>query len=322
MARPLRIEYENAFYHVMNRGRGRQGIYTADEYYNAFLKCLKEAHQLFGLEIHAYCLMGNHYHLLVKTPWGNLSRAMRHINGVYTQRHNRLKKTNGSLFRGRYKAILVDEHSYLMQLSRYIHRNPIELRTSLVKQLAAYQWSSYPVYINQQKSLEWLNREIVYGELGAVQRYQSYRSYVAMRVDDETQQFYQSQRQPAIWGGKEFKETAYSKALSLNSEISHKGINAPIEMSHVILLVAKQTDCAETDITSAKRGRGQVNIARGLAMKLCQDYSDTRLIDIAVKFNVGHYSTISQTIRRINNRMKEDKMLKNLLDMLSQDLTP
>ncbi|MBL1260698.1 MAG: transposase [Thiotrichaceae bacterium] len=111
MARPLRIEYENAFYHVMNRGRGRQGIYTADEYYHAFLKCLKEAHQLFGLEIHAYCLMGNHYHLLVKTPWGNLSRAMRHINGVYTQRHNRLKKTNGSLFRGRYKAILVDEHS-------------------------------------------------------------------------------------------------------------------------------------------------------------------------------------------------------------------
>jgi len=114
-----------------------------------------------------------------------------------------------------------------MQLSRYIHRNPIELRTPLVKQLAAYQWSSYPVYINQQKSPEWLNREIVYGELGTVQRYQSYRSYVAMRVDDETQQFYQSQRQPAIWGGKEFKETAYSKALSLNSEISHKGINAP-----------------------------------------------------------------------------------------------
>jgi putative transposase len=87
---PIRLEYKNAYYYVMNRGRGRQTIFPAEQYYQIFQKTLQEAHDRFGLEIHAYCLMSNHYHLLVKTPNANLSRCMRHINGLYTQRHNRL----------------------------------------------------------------------------------------------------------------------------------------------------------------------------------------------------------------------------------------
>ncbi len=113
MSRPLRIEYENACYHVMNRGRGRKAVFHDERYYTAFYQCLSEAHQRFGLQIQAYCLMGNHYHLLVRTPRGNLSRAMRHVNGLYTQRYNRLKHTDGPLFRGRYKAILIDASAYL-----------------------------------------------------------------------------------------------------------------------------------------------------------------------------------------------------------------
>ena len=126
MPRPVRIEYEGACYHVMNRGRGRQPIFHTPVYYHAFLETLNDAHERFGVVIHGYCLMGNHYHLLLQTPHGNLGRVMRHINGVYTQRHNRLKPTDGPLFRGRYKAILVEADNYLLQLSRYIHRNPIE----------------------------------------------------------------------------------------------------------------------------------------------------------------------------------------------------
>lgn len=126
MTRPLRIEYPDAYYHVMNRGRGRQAIFHDQAYFDAFLATLSEAHERFSLEIYAYCLMSNHFHLLVKTPEGNLQRAMRHVGGVYTQRYNRLKKTDGPLFRGRYKAILVDADEYLLHLSRYIHRNPLE----------------------------------------------------------------------------------------------------------------------------------------------------------------------------------------------------
>jgi putative transposase len=149
MSRPLRIQYEHATYHVMNRGRGRQTILPDSSYYQTFLQCLEEASKRFAAEIQAYCLMSNHYHLLIKTPRGNLSRIMRHIDGVYTQRHNRLKHTDGSLFRGRYKAILIDSGSYLLQVSRYIHRNPLETRKPIVEDLGDYLWSSYPAYINR-----------------------------------------------------------------------------------------------------------------------------------------------------------------------------
>lgn len=128
MPRPTRIEYENAFYHIMNRGRVRQTIFHNNSYYLAFLETLEEASQRFNAVIHAYCLMSNHYHLIVETPLANISRVMRHVNGVYTQRYSRLKKTDGPLFLGRFKAILVDEDAYLLQLSRYIHRKPVETK--------------------------------------------------------------------------------------------------------------------------------------------------------------------------------------------------
>ena len=166
MPRPQRIEYEGAFYHVMNRGRGRQLIFHGDEYYYAFLDVLAEVDQRFNCLVHAYCLMGNHYHLLIETPNANLSRIMRHVNGVYTQRYNNLKRTDGPLFRGRFKSILVDGDAYLLQLSRYIHRNPIDLKTPLVKDLSEYQWSSYPAYINKKKGPDWLIREKTYEMLG------------------------------------------------------------------------------------------------------------------------------------------------------------
>jgi REP element-mobilizing transposase RayT len=195
MSRPLRIEYENAYYHVMNRGRGRQQIFRDKAYYEAFLTCLKEAHVRFGIQVHAYCLMGNHYHLLLSTPRGNLSRAMRHVNGVFTQRHNRLLKTDGPLFRGRYKAILVDASSYLLQLSRYIHRNPIDIHRSKLHKLEDYQWSSYPAYIGKTAPPDWLIQEVIYGELGATRYKAAYRNYVDQATDEETTRFYQKKRQ-------------------------------------------------------------------------------------------------------------------------------
>jgi len=105
MTRPLRIEYENAFYHVMNRGRAHQTIFHEEVYYQTFLEILADACERFDCIVHAYSLMGNHYHLLVQTPKANLSRIMRHVNGVYTQKFNRLKRTDGPFFRGRFKAI-------------------------------------------------------------------------------------------------------------------------------------------------------------------------------------------------------------------------
>jgi len=117
MARPLRVQYEGAFYHVMNRGNVRQPIFRSSEHYKVFINLLVESIVLWEIKIHSFSLLPNHYHLLIETPRANLSRAMRHINGVYTQRFNRHSHRDGHLFRGRYKAILVEEDAYLVELA-------------------------------------------------------------------------------------------------------------------------------------------------------------------------------------------------------------
>ncbi len=206
MARPLRIQYENATYHIMNRGRGRQVVFPGPEYNQAFLQCLEEANIRFSAEIQAYCLMANHYHLLLTTPRGNLSRIMRHIDGVYTQRHNRLKNTDGALFRGRYKAILIDSSSYLLQVSRYIHRNPIETRNPQVDDLDSHTWSSYTAYINSEPTPFWLQRDAVYGELGSRKRYQAYRKYVEQGNNREITQFMVKKESFRLWDPRSLKK--------------------------------------------------------------------------------------------------------------------
>jgi len=125
MARPLRIEYEGALYHITTRGNARAAIFLADEDRNLFLKTLSEVPIRYGWICHAYCLMPNHYHLLVETPSPNLSRGMQLLNGIYTQEFNRQHKRSGHLFQGRFKAILVEKESHLLELARYIVLNPV-----------------------------------------------------------------------------------------------------------------------------------------------------------------------------------------------------
>ncbi|MEW6114666.1 MAG: transposase, partial [Thermodesulfobacteriota bacterium] len=145
MSRPLRIEYPDAWYHVMNRGRRREAIFRDQDDYLRFVELLGQGSAMWNVRIAAFCLMPNHYHLLVRTPGANLSRFMRHVDGVYTQRFNRNHNFDGSLFRGRYKAILVDADTYLLELLRYIHRNP--LRAGLASRLDRYAWSSHKGYL-------------------------------------------------------------------------------------------------------------------------------------------------------------------------------
>jgi len=141
MARPLRIEFPGAVYHVTSRGNARQEIFLDSKDRELFLKTLAEVIEEYHWLCHAYCLMDNHYHLLVETPEANLSRGMRQLNGVYTQIFNRRHATFGHLFQGRYKAILVEKESYLLALCRYIVLNPV--RTGKVKEARDWPWSSY-----------------------------------------------------------------------------------------------------------------------------------------------------------------------------------
>src|SRR5207247_381934 len=141
MARPLRLSYPGALYHVTARGNARQAIYTDDADRQMFLLVLEDVETRYHWLCHAYCLMDNHYHLLLETPQGNLSAGMRQVNGVYTQRFNRRHGRVGHIFQGRFKAILVERESYLLELCRYLVLNPV--RAGIVRQPERYRWSSY-----------------------------------------------------------------------------------------------------------------------------------------------------------------------------------
>ncbi|MCP4406430.1 MAG: transposase [Gammaproteobacteria bacterium] len=157
MARPLRIEFSNALYHVTSRGDRREPIYEDDEDRQRFVSILTEVIAQMNWLCHAYCLMTNHYHLIIETPDGNLSKGMRQLNGVFTQSSNRRHHRSGHLFQGRYKAILVDKNSYLLELTRYVVLNPV--RAGLVLQAQDWPWSSYRAMMGLDDLLEGLQTD-------------------------------------------------------------------------------------------------------------------------------------------------------------------
>lgn len=179
MPRPLRIIYPHARYHVMNRGAARQKIFNNNHHRTIFINLLRQCCKIFNINVYAYCLMDNHYHLLISTPDANLSRVMRHINGVYTQAFNRLSKRDGSLFRGRYLAKLVDEDCYQLLVTRYIHLNPVE--AGIVENPADYRWSSYRAYLGLAKDSDWLAISSINNQLkqtSSLSHIKSYKDYV------------------------------------------------------------------------------------------------------------------------------------------------
>ena len=154
MSRPLRIEFAGALYHVASRGNARQPIYLEEQDFDLFLEVLAKVCERFNWVVHSYCLMTNHYHLLLETSDGNLSKDMRQLNGVYIQRFNRKHRRVGHLYQGQYKAILVDKESYLLEVGRYILLNPI--RAHMVDSPAEYKWSSWHAIMGEDEAPEWL----------------------------------------------------------------------------------------------------------------------------------------------------------------------
>jgi putative transposase len=164
MARPLRLEYPGAVYHVTSRGNARQRIFLDDHDRELFLKTLARVVSRFGWLCHAYCLMNNHYHLLLETPRPNLSLGMRQLNGVYTQAFNRRHRRVGHLFQGRYKAILVEKEAHLLELCRYVVLNPV--RVKAVARARDWRWSSYRATAGLASVPEFLCVEWLLGQFG------------------------------------------------------------------------------------------------------------------------------------------------------------
>jgi REP element-mobilizing transposase RayT len=190
MSRSIRIEYPHAIYHVTSRGNAQADIYKNDSDRLMFLETLAQVVKRFGWVCHAYCLMGNHYHLMIETPLANLGQGMRQLNGVYTQRFNRNHKRVGHVFQGRYKAIIIDGDSYLLELCRYIVRNPVAAH--IATHAGDWQWSSYRATLGLEAAPKWLYVEWVLSQFGSspIESRKHYERFVADGAG-----------QPSIWEG-------------------------------------------------------------------------------------------------------------------------
>jgi len=202
MARPLRIEYEGAVYHVTSRGNARSDIYLSDEDRESFLDVLEYVVDRFGWICHAYCLMTNHYHLMIETPQANLSRGMSLLNGMYTQRFNREHERVGHVFQGRFKSIIVDKDAYLLELSRYIVRNPVA--ANMVDDAGDWLWSSYQATAGKIAKPNFLQVNWLLSQFGNGNT-EAKAAYIDFVHKEDTYSPWESLNGPDILGNDEFR---------------------------------------------------------------------------------------------------------------------
>ena len=183
MPRKLRIQSDEIWYHIMNRGVAKRAIFMDDNDRARFVALLADAHKQFDFQIHAYCLMGNHYHLMGHTPRANIAQIMHRIDGVYTQGFNRKYRRDGPLFRGRYHSVLLTNEAHWMCVSRYVHRNPVE--GGFVRRPQDYRWSSYRAYAGLARRPDWLITDYVIAAMSTRQSRVEYRQWVEADGPDD-----------------------------------------------------------------------------------------------------------------------------------------
>lgn len=313
MARPLRIEYPDAWYHVMNRGRRHEAIFLDSKDYQTFIDLLKAVSEMFKAQITAYALMPNHYHLLLRTPEGNINRIMRHVGGVYTQIFNRRHGHDGQLFRGRYKAILVDESEYLLGLVRYIHHNP--LKAGMVKALGEYEWTSHHGYLSDGDAWEWLYREPVLKGFSSHldEARKGYRRFMAQDDDESVDRIFARLNLPAILGGKEFVSKIKDRFFlaKTNREVPSARHLAPT-VREVLDAVLSAYEVEEAILSVSRRGA--TNEPRDVTMHLLRTLCGQPLRQIAQSLSVRTYSTVSTTLTRVEKRLAQDEAFKKRVE--------
>ncbi|MBM4260076.1 MAG: transposase [Deltaproteobacteria bacterium] len=318
MARPLRIEYPGAYYHVINRGQSRRDIFLEDKGRQSFLDLLGEITRLWKVEIYAYCLMSNHYHLLLSTPTAGLARAMRHLNGVYTQKFNRVHHRDGALFRGRYKAILIDAEEHFLSVVRYIHHNPVA--AGIVTDVDFYRWSSHWSYLNKKQRPVWLETSEVLSRFRGLQEYQK---IMHDRVEKEIERFYRGPYQKPVLGSKEFIEVVIEKLGDKARVEAEKPESREIfgtGIAEIVKATAKEYGKRVEEIRGGRK-RGQENEARMMAIYLSRELGGHRHGEIGRAVGVEKISSISSAYLRMKSRIAEERKLSRRARKIEEALS-
>jgi putative transposase len=318
MARPLRILYEDAFYHVTARGNERKRIFLSQSDYETFLRYLKEALQKYGAILHAFVLMPNHYHLIIQTPKANLNLLMHSLNSAYTTYFNLKGKRVGHLFQGRYKALLVDADSYLLELSRYIHLNPV--RAGISESPESYRWSSYRAYaLPKEETI--VSRDLLWGMLGREGKKgaQAYRKFVESASKEKHGSPFERVYGGLILGGEAFvKDVLHRvKEQGLQSkEISHgRALKAgALGMNEIIDFICDAFKISKEQAVSDSP-------YKGYGVYLARRHTVFSNAEIGRYFGGISYSAVTKIGTRIKERMKGDVNLREAIESLEKRLS-
>ena len=311
MARPLRIEFPNAFYHVTSRGNERKSIFENDGDRKRFLSYLESAHDRYGAILHVYCLMENHYHLLLETPRGNLSQILHHINGAYTTYFNIRHGRSGHLFQGRFRAILVEKDSYGEALSRYIHLNPV--RAGLVKNPLEYGWSSYRYYTGEAREPEWLTTAFILGYFGGHDRsaHRKYQRYVEEGIAAKLENPLRDVIASTVLGREDFIRRIREEYLE-RKKIDRR--NIPF-MEKIL----KGPTPSEIEAVVGKLVGKSEALYRKLCIHLSHQWSGWKLEEIGTHFGMTG-AAVSQMSRRFGKMAEKDRSIEKLLESIKGKL--
>lgn len=314
MARPLRVEWADAAYHVMARGNERKAIYRDDQDRRRFLEALAEMVERFGVRLQAYCLMPNHYHLLLDTPLSNLSQAVGWLQVTYTVRFNRRHRRSGHLFQGRFKAQLIEADEYAQGLVEYVHLNPVRSRRKnaplareRAAELDAYRWSSHRVYAGlERKPPGWLCQEwLKYWDAEPTTAHRAYRKSLARWFDGVVENPWDKLVGGLVLGG----ERLLAKA---NAQLRRK---AAVEEAHWVQQrihthvreTLGEVLAGETDERIKIWARVRLGGEPGAAVAREHGYQDG--------------SGVGQVVRRLERRSAEDTALRNKLARIKENLS-
>ncbi len=313
MARPLRISYEGAVYHVTARGNERRNIVIDDDDRRRFVKVLLDVVDQFGVVLYAWVLMDNHYHLLLETPKANLSLAIRHLNGVYTQGFNRYHKRAGHLFQGRFKSILVEKESYLLELCRYVVLNPV--RAGLAGHPREWVWGSYRATVGEEESPEWLEAGWVLSQFGRglEQARESYRRFVENGIGREESPWTDLKGQIYL-GGEDFLEGAKKHIKRKDDREIPERQKHPTMMGLERLLegVGKYYGVEAGEMV---RRTYRPSEARRMAMFLSRRVLGLRLREISEKFGLG-YTGVSRCVSDMKRKVEEDLKFRKKVEKI------
>jgi len=307
MSRLYRLQGENCLYHITSRGDNKKKIFISEYDYKKFLEYVQKAKDKFRFYLYAYALMSNHYHLQIETPEPNLSSIMHYINGSYTTYYNTKRGKCGHLFQGRYKSILVDKDSYFLELTRYIHLNPV--RAKMVKSPEKYKWSSYRGYMDKKGDGHIDKEQIsLYLSMGP----QQYRQFVLEGIGKEDSLFNKVYA-GFILGRKGFikdkleelkeqvdsGEFAYKKELKIN-----------ISTEDILDIVTKMTGKTKSQLLNAKNHRLK---EKKIAIYLLKRFSNITNIEIGKMFDIGS-TAISKAAKSVEVLMEEDSSFRKEMD--------